>query len=114
MNTLATWFKNARATVYLLAISYILMGIFFLLQVSALPPQIPLYYSRPTGEEQIVDTFYLGIIPLLSLALVALNGVIVKRVFSENEFVKHIIYYTTNIAIIIFAIIFLRILFLVS
>ncbi len=38
-----------------------------------LPPQVPLFYSRPWGEEQLVAPIFLVILPLLSFFIFLLN-----------------------------------------
>lgn len=46
-----------------------ILGLFFIAVIfSQLPQQIPLYYSRPWGEDQITSPIYLFILPLGSLA----------------------------------------------
>lgn len=114
MNKILYWLRHRGSTVTLLLLSYGIMALFFIVRFNKLPPQIPLYYSRVTGEEQIADAFYLLLIPLLSTAIVMLNRIIANKLFSDNEFMKQIIYYTDNITILFFTIIFLRILFLVT
>ena len=106
--------KSTRFTFMLLGGSYLIMIILFMLRFSSLPPQVPLFYSRPSGEEQIVDLIYMASIPLLTTILVVINNFIVKKYCSENDMVKKIFYYANNIIIIVFTIIFLKILFLVS
>lgn len=107
-------FMTAATTMLLLCFSYVVMIVSFMLRFTSLPPQIPLFYSRPSGEEQIVDLLYIVSIPLMSTILVFINNFIVKKYYSENEIVKKMFYYTNNTIIIVFTIIFLKILFLVS
>lgn len=38
-----------------------------------LPPQLPLFYSRPWGEEQLTTPFGLLLLPTLSLLIGAIN-----------------------------------------
>jgi len=38
-----------------------------------LPPQVPLFYSRPWGSLQLVNPVYLTLLPAVSLALLVIN-----------------------------------------
>lgn len=85
-----------------------------LIKWSKLPPQIPLFYSRTEGEEQIVDLIYLLILPFLAVTLVIINTVVCKKFFAGNEFVTKIMNFVNTSTIILFTLIYLRIIFLVT
>lgn len=53
----------------------ILGGVIFLLLSNKLPPQIPLFYSKPWGEEQLGGSYLLGIPLLLSGAFLIINTI---------------------------------------
>lgn len=38
-----------------------------------LPPQLPLFYSRPWGEKMLTSTIYLWLLPIISLVTVVVN-----------------------------------------
>lgn len=79
-----------------------------------IPPQIPLFYSRPEGELQLSEWWFIFLIPILLNSLYALNKFLVKKYFTENTFVKTFAYYFNIFLIVSFTIIFLKIIFLVS
>lgn len=64
-----------------------LLAILFLYR--QLPPEIPLYYSRPWGTDQITSPMYLLLLPLGSLFWYILTNIIIAfqthqyRVFSQ-------------------------------
>ena len=68
------------------------LGLFFwlgqiLVIVSAwrfLPPKLPLFYSRPWGEEQLTTPIGLFLLPLLSLAVLVLNLILTSFSSKEN------------------------------
>ncbi|MBI3620217.1 hypothetical protein HY214_03700 [Candidatus Roizmanbacteria bacterium] len=99
---------------YALLVADIIMGASVLLAFRSLPPQVPLFYSRPAGEEQLADTWTIILLPLLLHFFYFLNIIIVKRYFSENEFVKKMIHYVNLFLVVIFTVIFVKIIFLVS
>lgn len=55
--------------------SLIFGGVIFLLLSNKLPPQIPLFYSKPWGEEQLGIIYFLGIPLLLSGAFLVINTI---------------------------------------
>lgn len=50
-----------------------------------LPPLAPLFYSRPWGQEQLAPSFYLFLLPLLSLVVFLLNQFMTKFLISKEE-----------------------------
>lgn len=85
-----------------------------LLNLNHLPPQIPLFFSKPWGEDQLADTWMIVFLPLLLNLLYFVNGAFYKRFFSGNEFVKKIIDYTNIFLMITFTLIFIKIITLVT
>lgn len=94
-------------------INLFLVG-FFLLRLQNLPPQIPLYYSRGFGDEQIANLWMIFILPVNSIIIIAINNLILKRFFTGNVFLEKVIYYTNITIMLIFSYIFLKIIILIS
>lgn len=92
----------------------ILMIITFLLRLSRLPPQIPLYYSQPWGESQLADSWMIFLLPIFLNLLFFINRYIFNRFYSDNIFIKNIFYYLNLSFIIGFTLIFIKIIFIVS
>jgi len=93
--------------------SNLIMILVFVLNFNHLPPQIPLFYSRPWGEEQLADLFMIVILPLILNLFFFFNQFIYKRLFYENLLVKKIFDFLNIFLLIIIPVIFLRIIFLV-
>lgn len=53
---------------------------------SLLPPEIPLFYGMPEGEEQLASSWLLGLPALLSLAILLINAGVSSAM--ENDFIK--------------------------
>ena len=49
-----------------------------------LPPQIPLFYSRPWGEEQLADTVFLWLPPGLALMTALIISLAVKKLIADR------------------------------
>lgn len=66
--------KVLRVIIYitflLIFINFLGFGLFF----SSLPPQVPLFYSQPWGEEQLVAPYWLVILPIGSFFVFLLNN----------------------------------------
>lgn len=92
----------------------VLMIATFLFKYNRLPPQIPLFYSSPWGENQLADIWVIVLLPFFLNLLFFTNNYIVKKFYSDNELVKKIFYYLNLFLIISFTFIFIKIIFLVS
>lgn len=97
-----------------LVLSNAAMILVFLLRFNTLPPQIPLFYSRPTGEEQLADLWMIFILPFLLNFFYFFNQYVEQKFFSDNSLIKKIFYYFNIALMIIITFIFIRIIFLVS
>ena len=100
--------------IYILLTCNLLMIMTFLWRFSTLPPQIPLFYSKIVGEEQLGDTWMIFILLILANVFYFLNNYIVKRFFFQNEFVKTILKFLNIFILVGFSLIFIKIIFLIS
>jgi len=92
----------------------ILSALVFGWRFSNLPGQIPLYYSRPWGESQIVDFWFIFLLPILMNLIFFFNVFFINKFFKGNNTIENI-FKAVNICLIVgFTGIFLRILFLVT
>lgn len=98
----------------LLIIANIIMAIIFIVKINFLPPQIPLFYSLPTGENQLTDTWMIFLIPFILNIFYIINTSIYNKFFLGNDFIKKIFHYLNLFLIISFTFIFIKIIFLVS
>lgn len=99
---------------YALIGSNIVMIGALLLRLNHLPPQIPLFFSKPWGEDQLVDTWMILILPVLLDILYFSNLSLCKLYFQENEFVKKIVQYLNIFLMVTFTLIFIKIVTLVT
>lgn len=99
---------------YPLIAANILMGVFLALKFSILPPQIPLFYSRPTGDGQLADTWMILILPILMNILLFLNLFFYRRYFEGNQLVQRIFQYLNLFLVVGFTLIFIKIILVVT
>ncbi|MBP9690761.1 hypothetical protein KBD81_01635 [Candidatus Woesebacteria bacterium] len=97
-----------------LVIADVLMAGAFAWAFRSLPEQIPLFYSKPWGEAQIADVWYLFLLPVLMHIVYFTNDFFVKKYFPEDEKIRKIMWYTNIFFIASFTAVFIKILFLVS
>lgn len=100
--------------IYILLTCNLLMITTFLWRFSTLPPQIPLFYSKFTGEEQLGDTWMIFLLLILVNVLYFINDYVVKRFFSQNEFVRIIFKFLNVFVVVSLSLIFIKIVFLIS
>lgn len=96
-----------------LIIADILMGLAFGLSFNHLPLQIPLFYSRTWGEDQLADLWLIALLPVLLHIFVFFNNWLAKKYFAHSEFMRKLIHICNWFLIITFTGVFLKIILLV-
>ena len=82
---------NLAVVVSLLFI--VIMGGFFFIFYRQLPPQVPLFYSRPWGERQLVSPSTLLFLPSLSLAVLIIN-ILISRFLMAYPFLINVLFWS--------------------
>jgi len=78
----------------LLKLSFILIlvqALIILFSLSFLPSQVPLFYSRPWGEEQLAHPLYLFILPLANLVIFILNSILLSFIGKKELLIRQIL-----------------------
>lgn len=78
-----------------------------------LPPQIPLYYSSPWGEEQLAQTFFILILPLSSLAFGLVNLFLAVFFFDKQPLASKILSLAAVVYVLLSSLALVKIIFLV-
>lgn len=86
--------------------------LFILVLHKTLPPQIPLYYGLPEGEEQLAPVFFLTLPSILSIFILGLN--IILGTWLKEDFLKKILIASSLPITFFSAITTLKIFFLVG
>jgi len=85
-----------------------------------LPSELPLFYSRPWGKEQLATPWWLFLLPLLSLLVFLINlaflYLLINKYFSEKEgkLISKIFEISSSIFAILCLITLIKIIFLVT
>lgn len=92
----------------------ILMAGVFAWAFRSLPEQLPIFYSKPWGESQIADKWYIFLLPFLMHIVFFVNGAVSKKFFSDAPAIRKLMNYANAFFILGFTGVFLKILFLVT
>lgn len=98
----------------LMVVGNVFMAVVTIFKINRLPPQIPLFYTRPWGEGQLADTWLLVLIPLSMNAALMFNNFVLRKYFQNNDLLKKVFNYLNFFTVISFVLIFTKIVFLVS
>lgn len=79
-----------------------------------LPPQVPLWYSKPWGTEQLASYYWLLLLPAESIVIYAINVIISVYVTHEYLVFTQILYLTSLLVSLLSLITLVKILFLVT
>lgn len=91
----------------------VVAGIIIAVNWQKLPPEIPLYYSKPWGDVQLAQKYFLGLPLLFSATLLVANSIIIQLI-ENNPFFRKVLISGSMIASILASITVIRIVLLVS
>lgn len=60
-----------------------------------LPPELPLFYSRPWGKDQLASPVGLLLLPFLSLTVILVNSLLLNLIPKEEKLIPKILVSTT-------------------
>ncbi len=86
----------------------------YVFKLGTMPPELPLFYSLIEGEDTIVPSYFIFLLPILSLFIIGVNIFVYRRIFNHDLFVRKLLYYASVGAVIISTFVFLKILFLLT
>ena len=69
-----------RLFVLIMAVNFIILAVFF----RKLPPVVPLFFSLPWGEEQLVSSSFLLILPFSQVVIFIINYLLAKTLLREQ------------------------------
>jgi hypothetical protein len=93
---------------FVILVAVAVVGVFW----AKLPPQIPLFFSRPRGEAQLGQTWMLALPLVISLALLFINSIFAQTL-GNFVLLRRIIILGAATGCILAAITVIRIIFLV-
>ena len=94
-----------------LLISTVMVIVIFLLS-KLLPPRLPLFYSLPWGEKELVSNIQLLIIPAIITLVTFSNLIISWQLHSSQIFFKKILLFSSILVSLILSITFFKIIYI--
>lgn len=85
--------KTSKVYPFLIILSFLflLASILILaIKFASLPPDVPLLYSRPWGEERLAHKVWLWILPGLSIVFLIINLILAKILAKKDQFLAQI------------------------
>jgi len=79
-----------------------------------IPPQIPLFFSQPWGDDQLVDKIYICLIPATLLLVFIVNIFLSSLFFQKEKLLSRIIIFTTTLIFVLLTVTFIKILTLTT
>lgn len=95
------------------AVLFFTLG-FLILTWRRLPPQVPLFYSLPWGEEQLGSPSFLLILPLSCLIFGVLNFFLAFFSFEKQPLASKILVWLTVIVTLLASLTLVKIIFLIT
>lgn len=99
---------------YSLLAGNIVMILTYLLKYTRLPPQIPLFYSKVWGEDQLADTWFILLIPIIMNIFYFLNIYLSKKFPVGDWFAHKVLHYLNIFVIVSLTLVFIKIILRVS
>lgn len=81
---------------------------------SRLPPEVPLFYSRPWGWEQLALSWQLGVLPFLALIFFIFDLLIATKLYFQYPLLSQILVWSSAIFTLLTTITLLKIILLIT
>lgn len=83
-------FTNPQTVVIIVCVAINLLVILWVgLSQNSLPPEVPLFYGMPMGEEQLASSSLLVLPAVIALILIAINFLLLK--VSRDQFLQNVL-----------------------
>jgi len=108
------WQQSFNSTFFRWNLVFITVQLVLLIwQFGNLPQQVPLYYSLPWGELQLVSASTLFLIPTLSIVLLLVNHLFAIGFSKKNPLLSQLLIFTSLVVSFFLLLTLLKIIFLV-
>jgi len=87
---------------------------FLFIKFKSLPPQVPLFYTRPWGEERIPTKIWLWLIPTVSFFIILFNFLILPNFLKKEKFLINVLSLVSVVSLFLLFWALFQIIFLVS
>ncbi|OGD62349.1 hypothetical protein A2160_03815 [Candidatus Beckwithbacteria bacterium RBG_13_42_9] len=101
---------SIKFTLIFLGLSWLILVLFW----HKLPPQVPLLYSRPWGEDQLLAKPFILILPGLATLLTLINLRLASILFQKERFLSQSIVWLNVLVVILSITTLIRILLIIT
>lgn len=81
---------------------------------TSLPPQVPIWYQKPWGAEQLADAAWLFILPVGSLTIFVINGIVASYLTKDYLVFSQILFLTSLLVSFLSFVTLAKILFIIT
>jgi hypothetical protein len=91
-NNFFTLSDKILVTIVALGLTMVLLSVLSLIiKWQNLPPQVPLFYSKPWGNEQLATKTLLWFLPTLSVVIWLIDLLLIRTLLKNDEFLSRIL-----------------------
>lgn len=109
--------KTSRVHSFLIILSLLFLCASILLlalKFAGLPPEVPLFYSRPWGEERLTQKVWLWILPGLSIVFLTANLILANILLKKDHFLAQVTLVSQTIVLFLLFWTLFKIVFLIG
>jgi len=107
-------FKKFKMAIRAFLLFFTLSLLIIILKWPSLPPEVPLFYSLPWGEEQLATPFELLLLPITSLVAFVLNFFFASIFLEKEPWLCRILILTSTIFSFLSMFTLIKIVFLIT
>jgi len=107
-------FKKFKMAIRAFVVFFIVSLLIIILKWKKLPPEVPLFYSLPWGEEQLADPLQLLILPFSSLVAFTLNFFLASIFLEKEPWLCRILILTSTVFSFLSMLTLIKIIFLIT
>lgn len=87
---------------------------FFVFFADRLPPEVPLFYSQPWGQEQLALSWQLVILPFSALLFFIFNMLLASKLYSQHLLLAQILVWSSTVFFLLTTITLIKIIVLIT
>lgn len=106
--------QNIRRGLWIFSGLMLLYAVILIWRWKKLPPELPLFYSLPRGNEQLGSPFNLILLPFLSVLIFGLQFIMAVLIYPQEKLAAKLLISTALIMTFLLFIAFVKIIFLVT
>lgn len=103
-----------KRTTWMTLVILVFFIIIYVWRLRDLPPQLPLFYSLPRGNDQLGNPILIALLPIFSVVITLINLIVGAYVYAEEILLARILMILGSFITILLFITFIKIILAVS